>query len=418
MDRFDADGGLDSWVSGTHRRGRIAGPAEPVGSPGSVGEFAAELVDIALGGEGWHAILHRIAAATGLAARLIGVHGGVFHATDDGDATMTPAEVARVFAEADEPGGAGGSVQVALADGWKGRALPVWAGRRRVGLVLLAEPVPEPVLPYLAASATAVAIEAVRRDAAAAARAETAGRFIDDLRYGAPAGEVTRAAERFGLRLDRPHAAAVFAYEGPNRRTWSTALSWLEMPVRQEGAEGWTALSGVDVAREVTRIRTRLQGMVGEVPVLAAAGPVVAEPGETARSFREAEVVLGLLRRRPDETELLHSSLGLTQLLLGVPPDRLRGFVEQQLGPILDRPELVATLDAWLAARGSRAAVADLLHLHRNSVGYRVGQIRQLLGSDPLDPATATSLRTALTARELLHVFSEKPERNGRRPGA
>jgi sugar diacid utilization regulator len=284
-----------------------------------------------------------------------------------------------------------------------------------VGLLLLAEPVPEVVLPYLAASATAVAIEAVRRDAAAAARAETAGRFIDDLRYGAPIGEVTRAAERFGLRLDQPHAAAVFAYDGPNRRTWSTALSWLEMPVRQEDTEGWTVLSG-DIAREVTRIRTRLQGMVGDVTVLAAAGPEVADPGGTARSFREAEVVLRLLRRRPGEAELLYSSLGLTQLLLSVPPERLRGFVEQQLGPILDRPELITTLDAWLAERGSRAAVADLLHLHRNSVGYRVGQIRQLLGADPLDPTTANSLRTALTARELLHVFSEKSERGSPPP--
>ncbi|WP_405143010.1 helix-turn-helix domain-containing protein [Sphaerisporangium sp. NBC_01403] len=367
----------------------------------SVEEFASALNDLALGGDGWRSILRRIADETGRAARLVGVHGGVFHATDGGDATMSPAEVRRAFAEPDP-------VRVVCPDGWEARALAVWAGQRRVGLLLLAEPLPDHLVPYLRAASTAVAIEAVRRDASSVAKSETASRLIDELRFGALRGteEVTRTAARFGVHLDQPHAAAVFAYDGSNRHTWSTALSWLEMPVRQNGAEGWTVLTG-DIPREVSRIRDRLQGMVGEGTVLAATGPVVSGPAQTPRSFRDAETVLGLLRRRPGETELLHSSLGLAQLLLAVPPDRLQAFVDQQLGPILDRPELVLTLDAWLSTRGSRAAVADLLHLHRNSVGYRIGQIRQLLGADPLDPTMAHHLQTALIARELLQVFSE-----------
>jgi hypothetical protein len=404
MDRLSTEGDPDE---GSPRAGRTArrasgSRARPATGAAGTEEFAAGLNDLALGGEGWRSILARLAEETGLAARLIGVHGGVFSATDGGDATMSPAEVARVFAEP-EP------VTVKLEDGWSARALAVWAGQRRVGLLLLAEPVDARVLAFLKASSTAVAIEAVRRDAAATATAETASRLIDELRFGALRGteELTRTAARFGLRLDEPHAAAVFAYDGPNRRTWSTALSWLEMPVRQEASMGWTVLAG-DLSREVTRIRVRLQGMVGEGVVLAATGPMVTDPGETARSFRDAETVLGLLRRKPGETELLHSALGLAQLLLAVPPDRLLAFVEQQLGPILDRPELVLTLDAWLATRGSRATVAELLHLHRNSVGYRVGQLRQLLGADPLDPETAHRLRTALTARELLDVFAER----------
>ncbi|MFC0862305.1 PucR family transcriptional regulator [Sphaerimonospora cavernae] len=391
---------MDGLIAVESLAGPTNAPSRHQAPAATVEEFAAGLNSLALGGAGWRSILARIAAETGRAARLIGVHGGVFCATDGGDATMSPAEVARVFAEP-------GPVTVSLGDGWTARALAVWAAQRRVGLLLLAEPVGERALAYLDASATAVAIEAVRRDAAAAATAETASRLIDELRYGAlrSTNELTRTAARFGLRLDEPHSAAVFAYDGSNRRTWSTALSWLEMPVRQEDGEGWTVLSG-DIPREVTRIRVRLQGMVGDGTVLAATGPVVTDPRETARSFRDAETVLGLLRRRAGETELLHSTLGPAQLLLAVPPEQLNAFVEQQLGPILDKPELLLTLNAWLATRGSRAAVADLLHLHRNSVGYRVGQLRQLLSADPLDPETAHRLRTALTARELLHVFS------------
>lgn len=372
---------------------------DPVG--GDINDFERELNELALAGEGWLAVLRRLSKRTGLTCRLMGVHGAVLAATDGGDEPMTPAAVARVFAEF-EP------VQVTCGDGWTARALAVKAGQRRVGLLLMAEPIDHGSLPFLRAASTAVAIEAVRRDAVASARAESASRLIDELRYGPLRNpdDVTRTAARFSLHLERAHAAAVFSYDGPHQRTWSTAISWLEMPARQEGSLGWAVLSG-DIARELTRIRTRLQGMVGDAPVLAAAGPVVVGAAETARSFRDAETVLGLLRRRPDQRELLHSTLGFAQLLLTVPADRLDAFVHEQLGPLLHREDLLRTLDAWLSTSGSRASVATRLHLHRNSVGYRVGVIRDLLGVDPLDPAVLPQLQAALTARELLLVFRE-----------
>ncbi|MCI0582839.1 MAG: helix-turn-helix domain-containing protein, partial [Chloroflexi bacterium] len=85
-----------------------------------------------------------------------------------------------------------------------------------------------------------------------------------------------------------------------------------------------------------------------------------------------------------------------------VPPERLRRFVATHLGPILDRPDLVDTLAAWYGEKGSRAAVARRLHVHRNSVGYRIGRIRELLGADPFDPWTALQLRAALEALAIL----------------
>ncbi|WP_329562663.1 helix-turn-helix domain-containing protein [Streptomyces uncialis] len=382
----------------------IGRPVRPARTPGGAEVFERRLNTLALSGDGWSAVLRAIAQHTGRPVRLIGVHGGVLAATDDGATAMTPVGVARVFAE-------DGVVPVTCETGWHASARAVRAGERRVGVLLLggarspADPDDEVVL---RAASTAVAIEAIRRDAVAAATTETGGRLIDELRYGALRNhtEVVRTAARFGLRLDQPHAAVVFAYAGPNQRTWSTALSWLEMPVRQEGRFGLAVLAG-HMDREITRIRVRLQGMVGEFPVLAAAGPVVSDVRETARSFRDAETVLGLLRRRPGEVELRFASLGLAQLLFGVSPERLQAFVEQHLGPILEREEWVHTLSAWLATKGSRAAVAELLHLHRNSVGYRVGQIRELLDADPLDPEVTLRLQAALTARELLSVLRE-----------
>jgi DNA-binding PucR family transcriptional regulator len=93
---------------------------------------------------------------------------------------------------------------------------------------------------------------------------------------------------------------------------------------------------------------------------------------------------------------------GLLQALLAVPPERAAWFVQCHLGPILARPELVETLRAWLASRGSRQVASQQLHLHRNSVGYRVAQLKSMLGLDPLEPANSAVLQAALAAHDLL----------------
>jgi hypothetical protein len=393
---------------------------------GDIERIRADLERAALGGEGWDGLLRRLVAAAGRPAWLVGVHGGVLAAlpgtaeplaastpasgvaaSDSVEGGLDPAEVRRHILD-DEP------ATVRTVEGREARAVPVLAGPRRVGMLLMEEPVGERGEALLRGSSLAFAIEAVRRDAAASAIAESASRVIDELRYGSlrdPA-EVQRSAARFGLHLDTAHAAAVFAYEGVNRGAWSTGIRWIEMPVREAGGLGWTVVSG-DIAAELHRIRRRLQGIVGDdAPVLAASGPVVTELADTARSFAEAEAVLALLRSRPGEVELTHGALGLAGLLLSVPSERLRRFVTAHLGPILDRPDLLETLAAWYGERGSRAAVAKRLHVHRNSVGYRIGRIQELLGADPFDPWTALQLRAALEAQEIL-TARERAGRGG-----
>jgi hypothetical protein len=384
-----------------------------------------ELEQLALSGDGYDALLRRLADVTGRVVRLIAVHGGLLATSEPGvaaPAASTPASgvpaseslargiepaVARHALERDAP------TDVRATDGLRAVALALHAGPRRVGLLLVEAPADARVLAMMRAAAVPLAIEAVRRDAQAAARAESAVRLVEELRTGSfrEPDQIVHAAQRFGLRLDRPHAAAVFAYDGHHTRTWHTATQWIEMPVFEEDGRGWTVLAG-DVGAELRRIRARLEGIVGDAPVLAASGPIIDAPAATAGSFREAELVLALLRhrrggaggsRRPDDQVVLaYDELGLSALLLSVPRERLEAYVDARLGPLLARPELVETLRAWYGARGSRAAVADALGIHRNSVGYRIGRVRTLLGVDPLAPDSAPALQAALAAHELL----------------
>jgi PucR C-terminal helix-turn-helix domain/GGDEF-like domain len=387
-----------------------------VESTADVEQIRIELERAALAAEGFDGLLRRLVAAAGRPAWLVAVHGGVLAAlpgaaeplaastpasgiaaSDSVEGGLDPADVRRHILD-DEP------ATVSTVDGRKARVIPVLAGPRRVGMLVMEEPVGERGEALLRVSRLAFAIEATRRDAVAAAVAENASRVIDELRYGSlrDPDDVQRSAARFGVRLDSPHAAAVFAYEGTNRGAWSTGIRWIEMPVQVSDGLGWTVLGG-DVAAELHRIRRRLQGIVGDdAPVLAASGPIVADLAGTARSFAEAEVVLAVLRDRRHDLELTHEALGLGGLLLSVPPDRLRRFVDAHLGPILELPELVDTLAAWYGENGSRTAVAARLHVHRNTVGYRIGRISELLGADPFNPWTALQLRAALEARHVL----------------
>ncbi|WP_198166857.1 PucR family transcriptional regulator, partial [Micromonospora rifamycinica] len=308
--------------------------------------------------------------------------------------------------------------------GWTGRAVAVGAGPRRLGALLLAEPVAAGQLALAVAATTALLIEAVRhesppvvRDAATVLRALRDGLGespaptvdgADPVRAGvvgllrADEAELLRAAAAHGWRLDQPHAVAGIAYTGEQPRRWASALSWLDRPMLAEGRRAWTLLHG-DVEREVTRLRVRLDQIVGAGQVRVVAGALVTGPARTAASFRDADRLLRLLLRAPDgRPELPFGQAGLAQVLLAVPDERLRWFVHRHLGPIAHRDDLLRTLDCWLATGGSRQAVSERLHLHRNSVGYRVGLIKRLLGVDPLDPQTVAVLRTALAARELL----------------
>ncbi|MFE3291497.1 PucR family transcriptional regulator [Rhodococcus sp. NPDC059234] len=94
-------------------------------------------------------------------------------------------------------------------------------------------------------------------------------------------------------------------------------------------------------------------------------------------------------------------------LLMIRQPDAGQLAARQVLGPVLalpsaDRDSLLATLEAWFAARGSTTAAAATLHYHRNTVLYRLRRIQELTGRDFADPVHAAELYVGLCAHRLL----------------
>jgi GAF domain/PucR C-terminal helix-turn-helix domain len=76
---------------------------------------------------------------------------------------------------------------------------------------------------------------------------------------------------------------------------------------------------------------------------------------------------------------------------------RLTRFVHSVLGPVADRPELLATLHAYYAAGRNRAEAARRLNVHINTLRYRLWRIETLLvGQSIEDPAKEAAVQLAV----------------------
>jgi len=91
----------------------------------------------------------------------------------------------------------------------------------------------------------------------------------------------------------------------------------------------------------------------------------------------------------------------LADLVVGADPEALEDLRAAVLAPLAGhRPatadRLAETLRSWLLHQGRRDAVAEDLHVHPQTVRYRMGQLRQLYGARLDDPRTVLELVLAL----------------------
>lgn len=97
--------------------------------------------------------------------------------------------------------------------------------------------------------------------------------------------------------------------------------------------------------------------------------------------------------------------------------DALRWFVRRTLGDLAADGErdcwLRETLLTFLSCGRSYTAAADAMHLHRNTIQYRLQQAAERLGHDFEDPAIVLDIQLALQAcRWLGSTVLSRPEDN------
>src|SRR5438270_421230 len=188
------------------------------------------------------------------------------------------------------------------------------------------------------------------------------------------------------------------------------------VPVR-DGIGGFISLIAPDadldqISRLAADLRLECSGAVaGEVSVgLGRSKPGIA--GVRA-SYREAEQALTMGTRLFGGARVVaFSDLGLYRLLYAMNGQaELREFFEDQVQTLVEYDQrtgagLMATLDAFFRCHGSPTEIAQLLHLHRNTVLYRLRRIEDIASLSLDDPETRLNLHLCLKVRDVLQAAS------------
>lgn len=197
-----------------------------------------------------------------------------------------------------------------------------------------------------------------------------------------------------------PRRLAVLALQsdsplGPARRLDTEALSGAD------GEGGWLIIPDPDGPGRRAVLE---RALADETTAL---GPTV-EPGDAPRSLRWARVLLSLatLGALPSG-RLLHTEEHLAELILLQDRELAGAQARRALAPLAElapaeRERLLDTLAAWLDHQRHTPLIAALLHVHPQTVRYRMAKLRELLGDALETPAGRFELGLALRTRASL----------------
>lgn len=214
------------------------------------------------------------------------------------------------------------------------------------------------------------------------------------LRRPAAAPEsLAAAAEQAGWRVPRQLAAVVWRAEEGRRPIARLPLGSIAAPV-----DGDLVALVPDAAAPGRR--AEIEHAIGGVA--AGLGPTVA-PEDAARSHDRAAGALALAEERGDRA-ILAADEHRIDLLLRADRELVGDLAADRLRPLgsetpASRARLEATLLAWLRAAGSVPAAAAELDVHAQTVRYRMGRLRELLGDALDDPDARFELEAALRSR-------------------
>lgn len=315
--------------------------------------------------------------------------------------------------------------------------VPVRDGRGPVGaLSIIAPPrtVNELDRNALTAAAHACAIELARQEAHRSALDSAEGDIVESIVSAAPDEDsaLLGRAKRLGADLALPHVAVA---AGCETELSSEALAeLLEKALQEAEIDALVRVRGDHVLAIVQakcaqgaerQMRgqldvalARVQSLAEEAPVRFGLGMLGAGIEGIRASIGQAEHALALGRLISDEPIHAYAELGLFRLLLaaaGVPllATELQAFHEATLGKLLayDRErgsELVPTLEAFLATLGAPLATAERLHVHRNTLLYRLTRIEAVAGVDLRDPEARLTLHLALRIGQARQIAASR----------
>ena len=288
----------------------------------------------------------------------------------------------------------------------------VLAGRRQLGTIVVtrAAPLDRAEQASLAQITHLVALWLVRERTALEDELGLGSRFLDDLLHGRLGDEdvVARQASILGVDLDVPRAVLCVGHEVDRPAADAAPLvtrqaaDVIRYVAQARGLEPVLDLRGRDAVLLVLAeedpgsLRGAIVSFLGEagaalggVRLAGGLGRVCHTLGDYAESHREATLALRVAREAGDGGRLrTHDELGFYGLVArAVDPAMLDAVAQRELEPLLRSDartgaQDVRTLAAFLHCDRRLKPAAAALHVHVNTLRYRLARIERLLGLD------------------------------------
>ena len=355
-----------------------------------------------------------VAASAGFASRLVGMaertsDGALVQATSL-EQTLFEGIGREHFRQGQDLGGLMAAYRTGAAVAWRHVAqVALGVGASSEAFAMLASTVFTAVDQLSAASLRGYAQE---QSESALVRNRLREELSDLLLSGRSDTAVIRAA---ALRADwpLPNEAAVVLVE-PDDELATAAVARLDpacLPIR-----GRELLGAIVPDPSGPRRRTRLANHLrGAHAVIGATVPLDRLPA----SLHVAEIAVRLRRDRVLDDDPLFVGEHLDALIVHHDEALLAALRRQYLAPLAELPaptreRLATTLTSWLLHMGNRQAMAGELHVHPQTVRYRMAQLRDLFGPALDDPSMRATLLLALAwgpaADEVPDPVTAEPE--------
>lgn len=274
--------------------------------------------------------------------------------------------------------------------------------------------------------AAALALEFAKEQAVQSAEERLRGDFLSSILAGPPtdpAGLVRRGQE-MGYTLTLPHVALLLHLKDATGATVSRAMSSLQSELTRRGITAPLSRrdSGVlcllplnNGARPRDLAEALRERLTADYPgVTLALGTPAQGLAEWRRTLEEAEqaLVLGRQLFGPDRV-LSFSDLGVYRLLVRLrETPELWTFYRETLSALAaydvkQDGELLKTLEAFFNHLGNLRATSEALHVHRNTLLYRLERIKQISGLDLDNAEEYFALWLALRAHRVLRTLEE-----------
>ncbi|SDG25976.1 Sugar diacid utilization regulator [Lentzea fradiae] len=269
------------------------------------------------------------------------------------------------------------------------------------------------LLQYLSVAVPAVAASYLTEQQALHAERREAGRaLVAALLTGR---EAEPLAERIGLELSSHHVVLAVRVETPPADAADARFAAHALVRRLRAELPKHALSALDHDGGTVLLPTTAEGVEQELAEAAElvrglhtaagvrlVGGIAAAEGreEVPTAARQAADIAELVQRlgKPAGAYVLDDVLLEYQLCRPGPGRKRLALVMDKLA---EHPDLLHTLRVFLECDHNRHRTAEKLHLHRNTLNYRLRRISEITGYNPADPADVRLLAASLVVHDL-----------------